>query len=143
MNNKIIGYTCGAFDMFHVGHLNILRNAKSMCDHLIVAVSTNGLIESTKNTKPVISFEHRIEIVRNIQYVDMAISQNNLDKITAHRKLKYDILFVGDDWYDSPKWAEYENTLNGHGAKIVYFPYTEKISTTKIKNEASRKEADI
>ena len=114
-----------------------------MCDHLIVAVSTDRLIESTKNTKPIISFEHRIEIVGDIKYVDTAIPQNDLDKITAYRKLKYDILFVGDDWHDNSKWLDYENELKGHGAKIVYFPYTKAISTTKIKNEISRKEADI
>lgn len=137
--DKIVGYTCGAFDMFHVGHLNILRNAKSMCDHLIVAVSTDQLIESKKDTKSLIPFEHRIEIVRNIKYVDTVIPQNSLDKIEAYRKLKYNMLFVGDDWYDNPKWSDYENELKSYGAKIIFFPYTEAISTTKIKNEISRR----
>ena len=132
MNNKIIGYTCGTFDLFHVGHLNILRNAKSMCDHLIVGVSTDKAC-AQKNKKPVMTFENRIEIVRSIKYVDTALPQNYIDRSKDYKKLKYNILFVGDDYYDKSPYRDFEKELNIHGVEIIYFPYTEDISTTKIK----------
>ena len=133
-DTNIVGYTCGAFDMFHIGHLNILRNAKSMCDHLIVAVTVDELM-SYKDKKPVIPFDHRIEIVRNINCVDTAIPQNDIDKVKAYHKLKYDILFVGDDWDETPTWREYESTLVNNGVKVIYFPYSKQISTTEIKSK--------
>ena len=104
MFNKVVGYTCGVYDMFHVGHLNLLRSAKSMCDHLIVAVSTDELIQSNKNKKPVIPFDSRIEIIKSIRYVDTAIPQSNIDKYAAYEKLKFNTLFVGDDWKGSDSW---------------------------------------
>ena len=93
--------------MFHIGHLNLLRNAKSMCDKLIVGVSVDELVQY-KGKSPVIPFQERIEIVRSIRYVDVAIPQENMDKVSACKKLKADYLFVGDDWYNSDKWNEYE-----------------------------------
>lgn len=130
-SNQIIGYTCGVYDLFHIGHLNILRNAKSMCDRLIVGVTTDELV-SYKNKQAIIPFNERIEIVRNIQYVDLAIPQEDMDKVSMCKKLKADYLFVGDDWYDTDKWKIYEKELEQIGTKVIYFPYTKGTSSTLL-----------
>jgi glycerol-3-phosphate cytidylyltransferase len=127
----VIGYTTGVFDLFHIGHLNLLKNAKALCDKLIVGVTTDELV-SYKNKKSVIPFEERIEIVRNIKYVDAVIPQNSMDKLEACQKIKCDIMFVGDDWYGTEKWSKIEKELEEKGVKIVYFPYTKGISSTLI-----------
>lgn len=134
-NIMIIGYTAGTFDLFHVGHLNLLRSAKALCDKLIVGVSADEII-SYKRKECVIPITQRIEIVRSCKYVDVAIPQRSLDKIEAWHKIKYNILFVGDDWYNNIKWNEYEEQLIHLGAKIIYFPYTKvpETSTTSIIN---------
>jgi len=129
----IIGYTTGVFDLFHVGHLNMLRNAKSLCDKLIVGVSTDKVVKY-KHKRSVIPFKERIKIVRSIKYVDVAIPQINRNKILAWKKIKYNILFVGDDWYGEKKWKEFEKELNTKNVKIVYFPYTKGTSSTLINN---------
>lgn len=127
----VIGYTTGVYDLFHIGHLNMLKNAKSMCDKLIVGVTTDDLV-SYKNKRAVIPFEERIEIVRNIKYVDAAVAQENMDKFAAWQRLKFDVMFVGDDWYGTDKWNEYEKQFNDVGVKIIYFPYTKGTSSTLI-----------
>lgn len=127
----IIGYTTGVYDLFHIGHLNLLKNAKGMCDKLIVGVTIDELV-TYKGKKAMIPFEDRIEIVRSIKYVDAAVPQYDMDKLTACKKLKANILFVGDDWYDTPKWQNYERQFNDAGIKIVYFPYTKGVSSTQI-----------
>ncbi|GMG95600.1 adenylyltransferase/cytidyltransferase family protein [Tepidimicrobium xylanilyticum] len=127
----IVGYTTGVFDLFHIGHLNMLRNAKSMCDKLIVGVTTDELV-SYKNKKPLIPFEERIEIVRSIKFVDVAIPQTSMEKFEAWKRLKFNIMFVGDDWYNTDKWNEYETQLSKVGVKIIYFPYTNGISSTLL-----------
>ncbi|MCR5484541.1 MAG: adenylyltransferase/cytidyltransferase family protein [Clostridiales bacterium] len=126
-----IGYTCGVFDLFHIGHLNLLKNAKGMCDKLIVGVTVDDLA-AYKEKKPLIPFEDRIEIVRSIKYVDAAVPQYDMDKLTACKKLDASILFVGDDWYGTDKWRDYEKAFNEAGIRIVYFPYTNGVSSTKI-----------
>ena len=127
----ITGYTTGVFDLFHIGHLNLLRNAKTMCDHLIVGVTTDELV-NYKHKKAVISFPERLEIVQNIKFVDTAIAQTSLDKWEAWQKLHYDILFVGDDWYKHQHWQDFEKKLAAEGVRIVYFPYTKTTSSTLI-----------
>jgi len=129
MKNKIIGYTTGVFDLFHIGHLNLLMNAKSLCDQLIVGVSTDELV-AYKNKKAVIPFQERMEIVRCIKYVDATIAQENMNKFEAWKKLKFNVLFVGDDWFDTPKWIEIEQEFKDVGVKVVYFPYTKNTSST-------------
>ncbi len=128
----IIGYTTGVFDLFHIGHLNLLKNAKGMCDKLIVGVTTDDLMLNYKKKRAVIPFEERIEIVRNIKYVDAAISQDSMDKFDAWRRLKFDIMFVGDDWYKTDKWENYEKQFDEVGVKIIYFPYTKGTSSSLI-----------
>lgn len=129
----IIGYTTGVFDLFHIGHLNILRAAKQMCNVLIVGVTTDELVVEYKKKKAVIPFKDRIEIVRSIRYVDIAIPQRNINKVEAAKKLKFNVLIVGDDWYNSEKWNKEEQELKKRGVKIIYFPYTSEISSTKVK----------
>lgn len=126
-----IGYTTGVYDLFHIGHLNLLKNAKGMCDKLIVGVTVDELV-AYKGKQAMIPFEDRIEIVRSIKYVDAAVPQYDMDKLAACKKLGADILFVGDDWYGTEKWQKYEEEFAREGIKIVYFPYTKGISSTQI-----------
>ncbi len=132
-----IGYTSGVYDLFHIGHLNLLRNAKGMCDKLIVGVTTDELV-SYKNKKAVIPHNERMEIVRAIQYVDSVVPQEDMDKFEMWKKLKFDVMFVGDDWYASPKWEELEKQFKEVGVRIVFFPYTKGTSSTLL-NETLKK----
>lgn len=128
----IIGYTTGVFDMFHVGHLRILERAKAQCDHLIVGVSTDELVRSYKGKSPVIPAKDRQEIVAGIRYVDRVVSQKTRDKFDAYEKYKFDIMFVGDDWRGNPLFLEVEQKLNAVGSRVVYFPYTSHVSSSKL-----------
>lgn len=130
----VIGYTTGVYDLFHIGHLNLLKNAKGMCDKLVVGVTVDELV-AYKGKQAMIPFEDRIEIVRSIKYVDAAVPQYDMDKLAACKKLGAKFLFVGDDWYGTEKWKGYEKQFEAEGIKIVYFPYTKGVSSTKI-NEA-------
>jgi glycerol-3-phosphate cytidylyltransferase len=134
LRKQQVGYTAGAFDMFHIGHLNLLKRAKEHCEKLIVGVSTDELIQETKAKKPVIPFADRMEILRQCKYVDEVVVQDDLDKVKAWEKLRFDVLFSGDDWRDNPRWIKYEEQLMacGKGIPIVYFPYTYAISSTKL-----------
>ena len=127
----IIGYTAGVYDLFHIGHLNLLKNAKGMCDKLVVGVTVDELV-TYKGKRAMIPFEDRIEIVRSIKYVDAAIPQYDMDKLRVCKKLGATVLFVGDDWYGSEKWTKYEAEFKCEGIDIVYFPYTKGISSTLI-----------
>lgn len=127
----IIGYTTGVYDLFHIGHLNLLKNAKGMCDKLIVGVTVDELV-AYKGKQAMIPFEDRIELVRSCKYVDAAVPQYNMDKLEACKKLGATFLFVGDDWYGTEKWDEYEKEFTREGIKIIYFPYTKGISSTRI-----------
>jgi glycerol-3-phosphate cytidylyltransferase len=127
----IIGYTTGVYDLFHIGHLNLLKNAKGMCDKLVVGVTVDELV-SYKGKRAMIPFEDRIEIVRSCKYVDAAVPQYNMDKLEACKKLGAQYLFVGDDWYGTEKWQKYEQLFTEAGVRIIYFPYTKGVSSTKI-----------
>ena len=126
-----IGYTAGVYDLFHIGHLNLLKNAKGMCDKLVVGVTVDELV-IYKGKHAMIPFADRAEIVRSIKYVDAVVPQYDMDKLTMCKKLGATILFVGDDWYGTEKWKAYEKEFNDAGIQIVYFPYTKGISSTKI-----------
>jgi glycerol-3-phosphate cytidylyltransferase len=128
----VLGYTSGVFDLFHIGHLNLLRNAKSVCDKLIVGVTTDELLLDYKHKRPIIPFTERIEIVRNVKCVDAVIAQENMDKFSVWEKLKFDIMVVGDDWFHTSKWENIENQFKEQGVRIIYFPYTKGISSTLI-----------
>lgn len=127
----IIGYTTGVYDLFHIGHLNLLRKAKEQCDYLIVGVSSDDLV-MYKNKRAVIPFEERIEIVRAIKYVDEAVPQLNMNKMEAWEKYHFNKMFVGDDWKGTDKWNKIEADLKAVGAEVVYFPYTKGTSSTLI-----------
>lgn len=127
----IIGYTAGVYDLFHVGHLNLLKNASGLCDKLIVGVTVDDLV-AYKGKKAMIPFADRLEIVRSIKYVDAAVPQYDMDKLKMCKKLGATILFVGDDWYATDKWERYEKEFSENGIKIIYFPYTKGVSSTQI-----------
>ena len=128
----IIGYTSGVYDLFHVGHLKLLNNAKKMCDKLIVGVTTDELMLDYKKKKSVIPYIERSEIVANIKSVDVVVPQDTMNKFEAWQKLKFNIVFVGDDWHKTPKWELIEKNLKQENIRIVYFPYTKGISSTII-----------
>lgn len=144
MNKKYkIGYTTGVFDMFHIGHLNILRGAKEQCEHLIVGVSTDENVQRYKHKTPVIPYEQRKAIVEAIRYVDEVVPQENMDKFEAWQRLHFDALFHGSDWKGSTMYNEVEQKLASVGCEIVYLPHTDGISSTiltdKVDNSIKEK----
>ena len=130
----IIGYTTGVFDLFHVGHARILKNARALCDRLIVGVSTDELVMEYKQKVPVIPFNERLEVVASNRYVDVAVAQVNRDKMEAWNRYEFQRMFVGDDWFQSDKWNGLDKEFEDLGVEIVYFPYTQSTSTTMITN---------
>jgi glycerol-3-phosphate cytidylyltransferase len=127
----VVGYTTGVFDLFHIGHVRVLRNAKAMCDRLIVGVTNDELV-SYKNKRSVIPFEERLEIVQSCKYVDLAVEQATMDKMDAYKRYKFNLMFVGDDWYKTDKWNDLDREFEDCGVKIIYFPYTKSTSSTLI-----------
>lgn len=125
-----VGYTTGVFDLFHIGHLNILKKAKEQCEYLIVGVSTDENVMSYKKKKPVIPFEERIAIVEALKYVDEVVPQTNMDKFQAWEKLKFNAIFHGDDWKGSKMYEEIEQKFSDVGVDMVYFSYTKGTSST-------------
>ena len=130
---KIIGYTQGAFDSLHYGHVRLLKNAKLQCDYLIVGVNSDALIEKYKNTKTIIKENERKEIVESIKYVDKVLVVNTLDKDYLYHLLHFDKIFIGDDWKGSKRWENTEKQLSKYGVPVVFLPHTDGISTTMIK----------
>lgn len=131
----IVGYTTGTFDMFHVGHLNILMRSKELCDYLIVGVSTDELVLDYKHHLPVISFNERMEIIRNVSYVDEVVPQTNRDKMAAYEQYKFDLMFVGNDWKGDILFEEVEKKLIEQGSKVIYFDYTQGISSSLLREK--------
>ena len=134
MNKERVGYTTGVFDLFHVGHLRLLQRAKSRCDRLIVGVSTDDLVKSYKNKRPVIPFEERIEIVAALKCVDDVTPQTHRDKIAAYHEIKFDVMFVGSDWKGSDLFNKVEAELAGFGVDVIYFEYTNNVSSTALQS---------
>ena len=131
----IVGYTTGVYDMFHIGHLNLLRRAKEQCDYLIVGVSTDELVIHDKNKKPIIPFEERCAIVEAIKYVDKVVPQFNKDKFSAWKKYNFNKMFVGSDWKGTPQWDSFEKQFSPVGVEIVYLDYTQGISSTLLRSK--------
>ena len=131
VGDEIIGYTTGVFDLFHIGHLNLLRRAKENCDRLIVGVTSDELV-SYKHKKSIIPFEERIQIVDSISYVDKTVPQNDMDKMRAWERLGFHKMFVGNDWEGHPKWIQWEEEFARVNVEIIYFPYTKGTSSTLI-----------
>ena len=133
-----IGYTTGVFDMFHIGHLNILKRAKAQCDYLIVGVTTDSLCEKRKNKKPIICQDDRVEIVSSIRYVDQVVLQDDMDKLTAVKNYHADAVFVGSDWNGDPAWVQYEKEFATVGCAVVYLDHTDGISSTILRERMNR-----
>ena len=129
---KIIGYTTGVYDMFHIGHLNVIKSAKEQCDYLIVGVSTDELVQHDKAKTPVIPYEERAAIVSAIRYVDEVVPQSDKNKLEAWKKYHFNKMFVGSDWKDTPQWKSFEEQFAPLGVEIVYLPHTDGISSTDL-----------
>ena len=138
MKKYKIGYTTGVYDMFHIGHLNILKRAKEQCDYLIVGVSTDELVESYKHKMPIIPFDERMAIVESIRYVDRVVPQESMDKFQAWEKLHFDAIFHGDDWKGSSMYDEIENKLASVGVDMVFLPHTDGTSSTLLSEKLTR-----
>jgi len=139
MKKYKIGYTTGVYDMFHVGHLNILKKAKEQCEYLIVGISTDELVKNYKHKTPIIPFEDRIAIIESIKYVDKVVSQETINKFDAWKKYKFDVIFHGDDWKNTTLYNEIEEKLKREGVDFVYFPYTKKTSSTILRKKLDEK----
>ena len=130
----VIGYTTGVFDMFHIGHLNILRRAKEQCDFLIVGVSTDELVRHDKNKTPIIPFADRCAIVEAIKYVDKVVPQEDKNKFAAWEKYHFNKMFVGSDWKGTDAWKKFESQFSPVGVEIVYLDHTDGISSTILRD---------
>lgn len=128
----VIGYTTGVYDMFHIGHLNVIKRAKEQCDYLIVGVSTDELVMHDKHKRPVIPYDERAAIVAALQYVDEVVPQPDKNKFAAWEKYHFDKMFVGSDWKGTPQWEQYEKEFAPVGVEIIYLPHTDGISSTKL-----------
>ncbi len=135
MKKYKIGYTTGVYDMFHIGHLNILKRAKENCEYLIVGVSTDELVSNYKHKKPIIPFEDRLAIVESIKYVDKVVAQDSMDKIVALDKFEFDVVFVGSDWQGTEKWNKIEEDFKARGVDVVYLSHTDGISSTILRDK--------
>jgi glycerol-3-phosphate cytidylyltransferase len=130
-----IGFTQGVFDMFHIGHLNLLKNARKYCDYLIVGVNSDELVKKYKNKSPIIPFNERIAIVDSIRYVDETIKVDTLDKVVTWNLKQYNLLLIGDDWKGSQRWIQTEKIMAAYGVKVIYLPYTHMTSSTLIREK--------
>ena len=135
MKKYKIGYTQGVYDLFHVGHLNLLNNAKKRCEYLIVGINSDSLVETYKNKKPVINEKDRAAIVSNLKCVDKVVIVNTLDKLEIYKTLKFDVVFIGSDWKGNQRWMDTEEQLKKVHSKVIYLNYTNGISSTIIKNK--------
>ncbi len=133
-----IGYTTGVFDMFHIGHLNILRRAKEQCEYLIVGVTTDSLCFQRKNKFPIICEKDRAEIVESIKYVDKVVPQNNMDKLKVVKEYGVDVVFVGSDWKGTPEWDRYEKEFAQSGCAVSYLDHTDGISSTILRERMNK-----
>lgn len=135
----VIGYTTGVFDMFHIGHLNILRRAKEQCDYLIVGVSTDEVVQSYKNKTPIIPYEQRAAIVEAIKYVDEVVPQTTMDKVEFLKNRHFDVMFHGDEWKGTELYEKYEMEFARYGARIVYLSHTDGISSSILREKVNNK----
>jgi len=131
-NKYQIGYTTGVFDLFHIGHLNILRESKKRCEFLIVGVSSDEVVVSYKHKMPVIPFVERIAIIESIKYVDMVVVQSTMDKLEAWRRLKFNVVFHGDDWKGSKLYDQYIQEFARVGVDVIFLPHTQGTSSTEL-----------
>ena len=136
----IIGYTTGCYDMFHIGHLNILRRAKEMCDFLVVGVTTDDLCFQRKHKYQIINEQQRMQIISAVRYVDKVVLQSDMDKLAAVERENADIVFVGSDWKGTQAWDEYEREFATVGCRVVYLKHTDGISSTLLRQKIEKNE---
>lgn len=132
---KIVGYTQGTYDMFHIGHLNLIKNAKRHCDYLIVGVNADDLVEQYKDKRPIVPLNERVEIVRAIKYVDEVVVTTTLDKKEMWDKLRFDEIYIGDDWKGNERWEQTGKDMERLGVKLVFLPYTKDTSSTMLREK--------
>lgn len=133
MRKYRVGYTQGVYDMFHIGHLNILKRAKELCEYLVVGVNADSLVESYKDKIPVIKEYDRMEIVRNIKCVDEVVLAETLDKRIQHEKIGFDAIFIGSDWKGNPRWKATENEMREIGVDVIFLPHTYGVTSTMLR----------
>lgn len=133
MKKYKVGYTQGVYDMFHIGHLNLINHAKEYCDYLVVGINSDRLVEEYKHKHTVINETERALIVKNIKAVDDVIIADTLDKEETLSKIHYDAIFIGDDWKGSDRWNATEEALAKHGVDVVYLKHTDGISSTILR----------
>lgn len=138
MKKYKVGYTQGVFDMLHIGHINLLNNAKKQCDKLIVGVNSDNLVKQYKDCIPFVSEQERKDVVSNIKAVDECFIVDTLDKSEVYRHNKFDVIFIGDDWKNNPRWVKTEKVMGKYGVDIVYLPYTKGISSTLLRDYQDR-----
>lgn len=137
MKKYKIGYTQGVYDMFHIGHLNLLNRAKEQCEYLIVGVNSDELVKAYKHKETVIKEMDRAEIVRNLKAVDECIIVDTLDKLQINEQIHFDAIFIGSDWYGNPRWMQTKEDLAKLGVEVVFLPHTEGVSSTMLRTEMS------
>ena len=130
MKKHRLGFTAGTYDMFHVGHLNLLKKAKEQCQYLIVGVNKDELVVSYKHKLPLIPEKERAEIIKSIKYVDEVHLMDTLDKMDAFAEFHFDVIFIGSDWQGSERYEREELKMAEVGIEIRYIPYTTNISST-------------
>jgi len=128
-----VGYTQGVFDLFHIGHLNLIRNARAMCDQLIVGVNSDELVAQYKGQRPVIPEAERLDIVQSLRFVDRAEIVHTLDKAVQRGRFAFDALFIGDDWKGNERWEKTAREMRAAGVEVVFLPYTQTTSSTVIR----------
>lgn len=133
----VVGYLPGVFDLFHVGHLNILRSARAQCDYLVAGVVTDERAEAVKGRRPVIPLDERLEIVSSVGLVDEVVVDDSTDKAQMLQQVAFDVIFKGDDWRDTPKGDQLEASMAAEGVTVHYFPYTKTTSSTALRQRIS------
>lgn len=133
--SKVIGYTQGTFDMFHIGHLNLIKNAKRHCDYLVVGVNDDVLVESYKKKRPIVPVKERAEIIRAIKYVDEVVITSTLDKKEIWNQVRFDEIYIGDDWKGNARWEKTGEDMKDLGVRLVFLPYTKDTSSTMLREK--------
>lgn len=137
MKKYKIGYTQGVYDMFHIGHLNLINKAKEQCDYLVVGINSDNLVKNYKHKETVINENDRAEIVRNLKAVDESIIVNTLDKTELLQRIHFDAIFIGSDWYGNPRWMQTKEELAKFGVDVVFLPHTDGVSSTLLRTKSA------
>jgi glycerol-3-phosphate cytidylyltransferase len=138
MQGRKVGYAPGVYDLFHIGHLNVLRNSRQFCDHLIAGVVSDDLAQRVKGLRPVVPLEERLEIVQAIRYVDEAVVEDLPHKLEMWERLRFDVIIKGDDWKGTDKGDKLEADFAAVGVEVAYLPYTQRTSSTMLRRMLER-----